>query len=160
MATTMVPPEKRQTKTTRPLLTCGVCQKPGYQYTRTRGNHRYAYTVHYNEPPIRIDRHGVLRFRTCYDKGRLYNLEDMAEIAPKLKRTKVKTLRCVRCGRKGRLGKFTDRKQGGGVRYYLEHELVGGYWGNTQVKKRRRCYIKRGAETEALLKKLGLYFSS
>ena len=149
----------RERKPKRAISTCGVCQKPGFQYVRNRKNgHQYVFTVHFNEPPIRVV-NDIPRYRTCYDKGRIYNLDEVVDAAPKFNPKKGKTLRCVRCGHKGRLGKFEDKKQGGGTRYYLEHELIGGTWGAVKLKKRRRCYIKKGVETESLLKKLGLFYS-
>jgi len=142
----------------RPLLTCSVCKKPGYEYIRKRpSGHKYVYTIHYNEPPNRIV-NGKPRYRWCYTGGRLYNSfeeaikveqEKYEKVAKLVKRPSPKIVNCPRCHSRGRLNVWKD-KRNDSISYEVAHENVEGTWGIKKKRSKfRRCRMRLGPEREA-----------
>jgi len=75
---------------------------------------------------------------------------------------------CPRCGKKGRVNtyrSYTDTYKISGIKYGLHyimiHEKTGGYWGKDQhVPKRRRCFIHKQEDRDAILKQIGRFIQS
>ena len=70
-----------------------------------------------------------------------------------------KIIICPVCHKRGRVNDFhPDKARPDLVDYVVVHEKLRGAWGkNKAVRKRRRCYITKLIDREAILKKLGRY---
>jgi hypothetical protein len=72
--------------------------------------------------------------------------------------TKPKMIICPLCHKSGRINHIVrSRQKPWAIDYYIEHEKIEGVWGKQRKPRRRRCYIKDGADREMILKKLGRY---
>jgi hypothetical protein len=72
-----------------------------------------------------------------------------------------KIIICPVCHKRGRVNDFhPDKARPDLVDYVVVHEKLRGAWGkNKAVRKRRRCYITKLIDREAILKKLGRYIA-
>lgn len=157
MVTTTLTPRPEQEKTfkqryfpNRPLLLCPACRKPGYEYILRNRNKKYAYTVHYNEPPIRIEPDGHTRYRTCKKGGRLYSTIDQALEAETRKKKRIlqkKRIICPKCEKRGRREEYLSR---GVLHAVVVHERIKNKkktWGKDKSPQYRRCWLGRVPET-------------
>lgn len=72
-----------------------------------------------------------------------------------------KIIICPVCKKRGRVNGYHPHNSAPNiVEYLVTHEKLKGTWGkNKTISKRRRCYIKKPTDREAILKKLGRYIA-
>lgn len=130
----------------RPLLMCPLCKKLGYEYVKTSHGHTYAYTIHYNEPPVGKFLDSRTKYRECSKGGRLFDsIEDAfkGEDQKKKRKQRDKIIPdCPKCHKKGRLQDYNDR---GIIKQVVIHEKIKGeFWGRkNKVQARERCWLGR-----------------
>lgn len=136
----------------KPLLSCPVCKKPGYEYIKMDNGHRYAYTIHYNEPPIGIRLNGKrlrANYRICSTGGRLYDTIHEGIITKQKKIARAKFIICPKCQKKGRRDEY---KQYGILHAVVVHERIKNKkktWGKDKSPQYRRCFLGKVEVTDA-----------
>ena len=86
--------------------------------------------------------------------------DSMDVVVAKSKGKEPKIIVCPVCNKKGRVNGYHPHGAAPQtVEYLVTHEKLKGTWGRkgNKISRRRRCYIKKPKDREAILKKLGRY---